>query len=350
MKKLCVPFLLLVVSAASGAFEACPESPWLYGHAAALFPRSALAVSMNPAAPGMLEGTGVAVGASRPFGISRLSRVAVAGNTFISGAGVGAMLSGTGSTEYSEFTLMGAGAFRLARSLVAGVSLSCRRLSIQGYGGAFALGTSAAVVGRPATGVYMGLGCRGLYSSHIGGLPAVPGAVFASAGLVPLENLLVSGAAVFHRYTGAEFGVHTSLSPSPGLVLGLGCLSGPARLSFSIGIEPGAASISYGYSTHPCLQGSHLGEVGWGRAAFSPAPLQGGSHAPELPPVAFPVNINTATERELTAIPGIGPARASAILAWLAGNGPVESLDQLLEVPGIGPSTLETLESYLTVE
>lgn len=350
MEKLFVLAILLAVTAAFGAFEACPESPWLFCYAAALFPRTAAAVSMNPAAPGILEGRGVSVSASRPFGLSQLSRVAVAGNTILSGVGVGALISGTGTHEYSEFTLAAAGAFRLTRGVVAGASLSCRRLSIEGYGGACALGADAAVVGRPLTGLYFGLGCRGLYSSDIGGFPAVPGTVFASVGVVPLHGLHVSGAAAFYRYTGAEFSVHSSLSPTPGLVLGVGCQSDPARLSFSVGVDAGPASLSYGYSTHPDLQGSHLGEVGWGRAGFSPAPLQGSGSAPALPPVVFPVNVNTATERELTAIPGIGPAKASAILSWLAGNGPVESLDELLEVPGIGPSTLETLSRYLTTE
>jgi len=125
-------------------------------------------------------------------------------------------------------------------------------------------------------------------------------------------------------------------------------LSGPARLAFSVGIDAGKASVSYGYTTHPDLQGSHLGEVAWGNTAFSPAPIS--QPGPPLPPVVFPVNVNTASERELDAIPGIGPAKARAILQWISDNGPIQSLGELLSVPGIGPSTLETLSGYLTAE
>lgn len=349
MGKLLVTVVVLAwAPALFGAFEPCAESPWLSGFAAALFPRAASAIALNPAAPAMLDRWGFSVSASRPFGLSQLGRLAVAGNTFISGVGVGALASGTSSSDYSEFTIAAAGAFRPVRGLVAGASLSARRLSIAGFGAGGAVGLDAAIVARPAQGVYLCGGCRGLFSSGLGGAGAVPRTLFTSAGAVPLSGLEIALSAAFHQYTGAEYGVHSCFSPHPGVVLGIGCLSGPSRLSFSLGIDAGKASVSYGYGTHPDLQGSHLGEVAWGNAAFSPAPL----HQPEppLPPVAFPVNVNTASERELDAIPGIGPAKASAILQWLSENGPVSSLEELLSVPGIGPSTLETLRRYLTAE
>jgi competence ComEA-like helix-hairpin-helix protein len=349
MGKLLATVVMLVwAPALYGAFEPCAESPWLSGYAAALFPRAASALALNPATPGMLDHWGFSVSASRPFGLPQLGRLAVAGNTVVSGVGVGALASGTSSSGYSEFTLAAAAAFSPFRGLVAGVSLSARSLSIEGFGAGGAVGLDASAVARPAQGVYLGGGCRGLYSSGLGGANAVPRTLFAAAGVVPLKGLSMAVAAAFHQYTGAEYGVHSCFSPHPGLILGVGCLSDPARLSFSMGIDVGKVSVSYGYGTHPDLQGSHLGEVAWGNAAFSPAPLT--QPEPPLPPVAFPVNVNTASERELDAIPGIGPAKASAILQWLSENGPVQSLDELLSVPGIGPSTLETLSRYLTAE
>ncbi len=331
-----------------GAFEPCVESPWLSGFASALFPRASSALALNPAAPGMLDHWGISVSASRPFGLPQLTRVAVAGNTFISGIGAGALASGTSSQGYSEFTIAAAGAFRPLRGLVTGVSISARRLSIEGFGAGGAVGLDAAAVARPAQGVYLGGGCRGLYSSGLGGANAVPRTLFAATGIVPLSGLSIAVAAAFHQYTGAEYGVYSCFSPHPGVCFGVGCLSGPTRLAFSLGIDAGKASVSYGYTTHPDLQGSHLGEVAWGNAAFSPAPIS--QPGPPLPPVVFPVNVNTASERELDAIPGIGPAKARAILQWVSENGPVQSLGELLSVPGIGPSTLETLSGYLTAE
>lgn len=55
------------------------------------------------------------------------------------------------------------------------------------------------------------------------------------------------------------------------------------------------------------------------------------------------IDINAATAEQLMSIPGIGPARAQAILRWRDDHGPFTSLDQLDAVPGIGPAMLERL-------
>ncbi|OZY85000.1 hypothetical protein CBP51_17745 [Cellvibrio mixtus] len=52
------------------------------------------------------------------------------------------------------------------------------------------------------------------------------------------------------------------------------------------------------------------------------------------------VNINTADVAELTKLKGIGVKKAEAIVAWRTENGAFKSVDQLLEVKGIGEATL----------
>ncbi|MEM7411058.1 MAG: helix-hairpin-helix domain-containing protein [Myxococcota bacterium] len=55
---------------------------------------------------------------------------------------------------------------------------------------------------------------------------------------------------------------------------------------------------------------------------------------------------NQATAGALEALPGIGPARAAAIVAGRA-TGPYERLADLARVPGIGPVTLERMADWL---
>ncbi|HEY6566652.1 MAG TPA: ComEA family DNA-binding protein [Actinomycetota bacterium] len=61
------------------------------------------------------------------------------------------------------------------------------------------------------------------------------------------------------------------------------------------------------------------------------------------------VNINTATATEFETLSGIGEVLAAAIVDYRTENGPFTSVDQLEDVSGIGPSTLEEIRDQVTV-
>jgi competence ComEA-like helix-hairpin-helix protein len=62
------------------------------------------------------------------------------------------------------------------------------------------------------------------------------------------------------------------------------------------------------------------------------------------------IDINTATVNELAAaLPGIGPGKAQRIVEWREANGPFQSVEQLLEVSGIGPKTLEKIRPFVRI-
>lgn len=61
------------------------------------------------------------------------------------------------------------------------------------------------------------------------------------------------------------------------------------------------------------------------------------------------VNVNTADQLALETLPGVGPVTAQAILTWRTENGAFTSVDELLEVSGIGEATLAEMAPFVTI-
>ncbi len=67
-------------------------------------------------------------------------------------------------------------------------------------------------------------------------------------------------------------------------------------------------------------------------------------------PAFAAVNINTATQSELEAVSGVGPAKAKAIISYREANGGFKSLDELDKVKGFGKASIDKLKGELSVE
>jgi competence protein ComEA len=66
-------------------------------------------------------------------------------------------------------------------------------------------------------------------------------------------------------------------------------------------------------------------------------------------PAFAALNINTATQSELEAVKGLGPAKAKAIITYRETNGNFKNLDELDNVKGFGKASVEKLKEELSV-
>jgi competence protein ComEA len=75
----------------------------------------------------------------------------------------------------------------------------------------------------------------------------------------------------------------------------------------------------------------------------APAPVTGGAVAGGL------VNVNSAIATELEELPGIGEVIAQRIIDYRTENGPFATVDELVDVSGIGDAILESIRELVTV-
>jgi competence protein ComEA len=67
-------------------------------------------------------------------------------------------------------------------------------------------------------------------------------------------------------------------------------------------------------------------------------------------PRAGLVNINTASAAVLSSLPGIGPTIAQRIVDYRTAHGPFAHVQDIMNVPGIGPATFDNIRNAITVQ
>jgi competence protein ComEA len=150
--------------------------------------------------------------------------------------------------------------------------------------------------------------------------------------------------------------VAPSGSPSPEVVVDV---TGKVRHPGIVVLQPGARVVDALDAAGGARRGADLAGLNLARLLVDgeqivvgvpppPGPAASAAGSPGPDPGAL-VNLNTASPAELEELPGVGPVTAKAIVDWRTGNGGFRSVDQLLDVDGIGEKTLADLAPLVTV-
>jgi competence protein ComEA len=171
------------------------------------------------------------------------------------------------------------------------------------------------------------------------GPPDAPAAAEAAAQTLP--RAVPAGQAAGAQ-AGGRVAVHVAgRVRRPGLVR----LAAGSRVQDAIRAAGGAAAganLDAVNLARKLVDGEQVRVPAHGEAVAAPAP-QGGQATP-----AGPLDLNSATVEQLEALPGVGEVTAGRIVAYRSAH-PFTSVDELLEVPGIGQRRFEQLKDLVTV-
>lgn len=123
---------------------------------------------------------------------------------------------------------------------------------------------------------------------------------------------------------------------------------GPEPLGEGRRGDPGESAVAVGTDSAEVVEGQSPIGGGADSAAKTCAGEARAGGSPE--DVGYlKIDVNRAGMDELMLLPGIGPKKAEAVVEWRTKRGRFRSLDDLLEVRGIGKATLERLRPYAEV-
>ena len=114
--------------------------------------------------------------------------------------------------------------------------------------------------------------------------------------------------------------------------------SGPAFPSLAAGSPEAAAETADAAASGASQMTRRVAAQATPEAASAPKPLPPGT-----------LDINRENAAALQGLPGVGPALARQIVAYREARGPFRRLEELREVPGIGPKRYARLQGWVRV-
>ncbi|MFQ5675115.1 MAG: helix-hairpin-helix domain-containing protein [bacterium] len=327
------------------------------------------ALFINPAGLSRIAGTEVSLFYQKPFGLEDVNFGTAAISFPVWGTRLSLGYSTLGNVFYQEQHFRVGYSRDYVQKIFYGLGLNYQIIQIDGNGSAAALALDIGVIAPLTDRLSLGFTASNINRAKIGkSREALPQSFNMGLSLHAHPKLILN-AEIFKdiRFEqelrlGAEFQIADALA------LRSGTGTHPNRFSAGFGIRVDRFIVDYAFFTHNDLGLTHQVSLS---INFEPKakeeklkqkPIIAEIPKKPAPQANFrqdikrdsvqlmtPININTATAKELVNLPGIGKKLAASIVSYREQQGPFMKIDDLQQVPGIGSKTLAKIKIYITV-
>lgn len=168
-----------------------------------------------------------------------------------------------------------------------------------------------------------------------------------TATLSPTVELLSPTAALLRVYVSGAVARPAVYNLPPGSIIDDAVR---AAGGFAADADPVAVNLAQGLVDGMQIYVPTAGEIAPPPVISAPAPVDvpGTSRMGGITMQGL-IDLNTATQRDLEMLPGIGPATAEKIIAYREANGPFATIEAIMDVPGIGEAKFEAIKDLITV-
>jgi competence protein ComEA len=326
------------------------------GGAEALLPDDQALFQGNPAAGADVRGATLGTSYTCLYGLGDLPLAILAFAQSLGGTTLRLTARNLETPGYQERSGAVSASRRMHERLGIGAALRWMRLDLGEYGSAQALGADIGFAGRPRSDLALGVSLRNLNHPLLGACgDEVPSTFCLGLTFRPQERLVICGNLRHDVNCPVELRLGEEYWVLNSLALRFGLSAQPSVFACGAGYHGRWLQFDYALRSHPRLGATHQVSCSFFRdheqrrgsvadsARVSPEPLDSVVSRPDL------LDINSANLEELDLLPGMSMGTAQEIVRYRREHGPFGSIDDLDNVPGIGPGTIKRIRELVFV-
>ncbi len=257
---------------------------------------------------------------------------------------------------YKETTFRFTHSLVLGRVLRFGYNIKYMKLNISDYGNAGTFGIDVGAIGRVSRNLKIGAMGYNINAPKLGDSGVIELSQAGSIGVFyhPTRGLDISAELYKVVDLPLQIRAGSEFRFSKYVYLRGGAQSNPTKFSIGLGINWSMFHLDYAFVTHNELGNEHIFsfvfELTPKRVDIYGAKVRPRKSAqPEIIYTGPKININTASLDELTEIPRVGPKSAQRIIDYRKKHGPFKSIEDIKKVKGFGPKTFAKIKYMITV-